>query len=60
MTLKKFREEKKLTKQEMADILGITKSMYEKLEYGLRKPSLKTLKSFKEKFADFDINIFLN
>ncbi len=47
------------TQQEMADLLGISFSMYQKLEYGIVKPSVETIKKFRETFKDFDINIFL-
>ena len=58
-SLIEFRKEKELTLQEMADKIGISKSMYEKIEYGDAKPSLKTMKKMKEVFNDLDINIFL-
>lgn len=60
MTLKEFRTKKKKTQQEMADLVGITKSMYEKLEYKQVNPSLSTIKKFKKAFKDFSPNIFLN
>lgn len=47
------------TQREMAELLGVSKSMYEKYEYGIYKPSLKVIKKFREVFRDFDINIFL-
>lgn len=47
------------TQREMAELLNVSKSMYEKYEYGLYKPSLKVIKRFREVFKDFDINIFL-
>lgn len=47
------------TQQEMADLLKISFSMYQKLEYGIVKPSVETIKKFRETFKDFDINIFL-
>lgn len=59
MTLKDFRIKKKKTQQEMADLVGITKSMYEKLEYNERKPSIETIQRFKKAFKDFEPNIFL-
>lgn len=60
MTLKDFRLSKNKTQQEMANIIGISKSAYEKYEYGDNYPSMKTLIKIKEKFPDFDIDIFLN
>lgn len=60
MTLKDFRLKQKKTQQEMADLVGITKSMYEKLEYNERTPSVETIKRFKKAFKNFDTNIFLS
>lgn len=60
MTLKEFRLKKKKTQQEMADLVGITKSMYEKLEYKQKSPSVETMKKFKAAFKDFNVNIFLD
>lgn len=59
MKLKQFRLNKGLTIEQMAKLVGISKSMYEKLEYEERKPSIETMKKFKEIFKDFDLNIFL-
>jgi len=45
----------------MAEILGITLSFYSKLELGIKNPSIKTIKTFKEKFPTADVdNIFLS
>ena len=60
MTLKDFRKKENKTQQEMADMVGISKSMYEKLEYKQTKPSIDTIKKFKKVFKNFDANIFLN
>ncbi len=57
--LMNYRKEIGKTQQEMANLLKISYSMYQKLEYGIVKPSVKTIKKFKEVFKDFDINIFL-
>lgn len=57
--LVEFRKSKNMTLQQMADKIGISKSMYEKIEYGDAKPSIETLKKFKDNFDDLDINIFL-
>ncbi len=59
MKLKEFRLKKGLTIEQMAKLVGISKSMYEKLEYEERKPSVETMKKFKEIFKEFDLNIFL-
>lgn len=59
MKLKEFRLERKLTIGQMAMLVGISRSMYEKIERQERKPSIETLKKFREAFKDIDLNIFL-
>lgn len=59
MTLKNFRLSKGKTQQEMANIIGISKSMYEKLEQNDRNPGFNTLKKITRIFPDFDVDIFL-
>ena len=56
--LKSFREKQGLTHGEMAEKLGISKSMYEKVEYGDRGASVQFIKKFKKAFPHIDINIF--
>lgn len=60
MTLKEFRIKKRLTQREISEKVGISKSMYEKLEYYQVSPSVWTIKKFQKAFPDFDPNIFLN
>lgn len=57
-TLKDFREAIKKTQEEMANDLGISKSFYEKIENGQRKPSRELLKKIKESYPLIDLNIF--
>ncbi|HBI91261.1 MAG TPA: XRE family transcriptional regulator [Terrisporobacter glycolicus] len=60
-TLVNFRNLKKMTQKEMATKLGVTLSMYSKLELGLRNPSYKFLVRFKKTFKDVDVDsIFFN
>lgn len=63
MTLKEFREIEGLTMQEVANLLDISKSMYEKLELNDRKPSVETLKKIKQLYKKykrpFNVDIFL-
>lgn len=63
MTLKEFRKAEKITVQEMANLLDISKSMYEKLEFNERKPSVETLKKIKQLYEKykrpFNVDIFL-
>ena len=49
MNLKKLREEKNLTQNEMAQILNVNQSNYSKYEKNIIEPNLDTLK----KIADF-------
>ena len=59
-TLKEFREAIGLTQEAMANDLQISKSFYEKIESGERKPGRELIERFKLKFPIIDINIFLN
>lgn len=56
--LKKIREELNLSMDEMALKLGMSTSMYEKVEYGYRVPSRQFITKVKEKFPYIDTNIF--
>ena len=56
MKLQKFRQSVNLSVGEMAELLGITKSHYYKIEEGYKFPSYKVMKSFKEKFGDASID----
>ena len=58
--LKGFRCSLGLTVKEFADSIKISKSLYEKLESGDRKPSREFLTKFKKKYPQFDVNIFFN
>ena len=59
-TLKEFREAIGKTQQEMANELDISKSMYEKLESGDRKPGREMMKKIKLKYPLIDVSIFLD
>lgn len=56
--LKEFRLSLNLTLQGFADIINVSKSYYEKIESGERKPSREFMKKLKYKFPQFDLNIF--
>ena len=56
--LKDFRKRHFYTVPEMASALGISLSMYEKVEGGYRNMSGDFLRRFKKAFPDFDINKF--
>ncbi len=57
-TLKRFRLENGLSQNEMATRLGVSKSFYEKVEYGERNLSRDFLQKFKRAFPSYDMNIF--
>ncbi|MBW9329754.1 XRE family transcriptional regulator [Lactococcus raffinolactis] len=56
--LKEFRKSKNLTQEQLADILGFTKSHYVKVEMGIRKPGFNFLKALKDRFGEVDMNEF--
>lgn len=56
--LRTFRNSLNITTQEFAKILGMSKSLYEKVENGQRKPSRAFLTKLKNKYPQFDLNIF--
>lgn len=55
VTLKEFRQVAGLTKPEIANLLNISLSYYEKIESGERNPSYNFLKKFSRIFPDSDI-----
>ena len=57
-TLKEFREAIGKTQGEMAESLGISKSFYEKVENGTRKPSREVIEKIKSVYPLLDVNIF--
>lgn len=56
--LREFRQSLNLTLQEFADNIDVSKSYYEKIESGQRKPSREFMTKLKHKFPQFDVNIF--
>lgn len=59
--LKLFRQTINKTSEEMANILGLSVSMYKQMECGAKNPSLKTMQTFKEKFPTASVSeFFLN
>ena len=59
-TLKEFREAIGKTQQEMANEFDISKSMYEKLENGDKKPGRELIRKIKLKYPLIDVSIFLD
>lgn len=56
--LQEYRKSIGKTQMEMAEILGFSKSYYEKIENSDRNPGREFLEAFKLAFPDFDMNIF--
>ena len=54
--LKKLRQERGLTHEQLAKELGISKSYYVKIENDFMKPSYKVLKKLKDFYGE-DINL---
>ena len=52
--LRDFREEQRLSILEMSKSLGVSKSTYEKVEYGQRTPSYNFVRRFKIKYPKTD------
>jgi len=55
-TLVDFRNSRNLTQREMSIRMGVTLTLYSKVELGIRNPSYNFLKKFKDTFKDADIN----
>ena len=51
-----FRNLKNLSQKDMAALIGVTLSLYSKIELGLRNPSYNFLTKFKAASPDSDIN----
>ena len=56
--LKKIRTDRNYTIEQFAEILGVSKSLIEKIESGHKKTSRNFLERLKNKFPEIDINIF--
>lgn len=56
--LKNFRKSLGLTTASFAEQIEVSKSLYEKVETGARKPSREFTTKLKRKFPQFDVNIF--
>ena len=56
--LKDFRISLGLTIQEFAKSINVSKSLYEKVESGDRKPSREFTSKLKQKYPQFDVNNF--
>lgn len=54
--IKNFRIQKNLTVEKMIEYIGVSSSLYYKIEQGERNPSFGFLKKLKAAFPDVDIN----
>ncbi len=54
--LKKFRTNKRYTMKEFAGIIGVSLSLYAKVEQGQRKPSRQFVEKLKTKYPSFNVN----
>lgn len=57
--LRNFREQLGKTQEQMANDFEISKSFYEKIESGTKKPGRELIEKVKRKYPFLDINIFL-
>lgn len=53
-----FREKQQLTQAEMASVLLVSYSLYQKIENGEREPTIKFIKKFKKKFPKISADVF--
>lgn len=54
--LSEFRKERNLSTSEIAEIIGVSKSQYDKIEYGQRTPSFRFLYKFKYAFPEANVD----
>ena len=58
--LKDLRLKQGYSRKQMAQLLGISLSQYDKVEFNQRPASRTFLEKFKTTFPDFDMNIFFD
>lgn len=56
--LRRFRNSLGLTISQFASNMNVSKSLYEKVECGARKPSREFITKLKKTYPQFDVNIF--
>ena len=56
--LELFRKSLGITRQEFANNIRVSKSLYEKVATGQRRPSRNFVEKLKQKYPQFDVNIF--
>lgn len=52
--LREFRKSENLSTREISELIGVSKSTYEKVEYQQRSPSFNFLVKFKKRFPQCD------
>ncbi len=55
MSLSEFRKSNKLTQVEMADRIGVSYSLYTKIEIGIRNPSYNFIVLLRKTFPELNI-----
>lgn len=58
--LSDLRKSKNVSLAEMASFIGVSESLYSKIEYGNRQPSRAFMQKFKKAFPNCDMNIFFD
>lgn len=53
-----FRRNSGKSPKEMAEMIGVSVSYYEKVEYDQKRPSREFLLKFKKAFPTFDLDLF--
>jgi putative transcriptional regulator len=58
--LKKLRKSNDLTQKDVAELIGISRPMYNMIENGIRNPSLEVMQKIVDLFGDEAKDIFFN
>lgn len=56
--LKKFRKGLNMTQKLFAKSIGVSESLYIKIELGIRKPSRNFISKLKSKYPEINTNVF--
>jgi len=55
-----FRKDKRLTQAEMASVIRVSYSLYQKIENGERRPTIKFIEKFKKVFPEVSADVFFS
>ncbi len=58
--LKKLRNDNDLTQKDVAELIGISRPMYNMIENGIRNPSLEVMQKIVDLFGEEAKDIFFN